>query len=170
VYPKNKYSLQLKFNRESINEHSFNIGGLFQSVIRHFRKRVGALNPFRFFTTTTTTEAPLDFSDEDGDDDSTSTSDGGSDSSSNALDDDKDSGSIGSDGDDESSSDGDDSSSSSSSGNEESIKEDSNTTGGGVASNGYKYPNRAGTSVTVESAAVSYLPPSTPRDTYLPSN
>ncbi|KAG5684455.1 hypothetical protein PVAND_013689 [Polypedilum vanderplanki] len=155
VYPKNKYQVSVKFNSETVNEHSFNLGGLIKSITRHFSKRIGSLNPFKFFAPTTTTEAPLDLSDDEHEGDSVSSNGGYSYSSNNGvLDDDvKDKESELND-------------------TIEAAKDDEvskGDTNGGVLSNGYEYPDQ-GTLVTIESAAVSYLPPSTPRSLYLPAN
>lgn len=160
----------MKFKSETVNEHSFNIGGLFQHFARNLRKRISSFNPFKFLTTSTTTEAPLDFSDEDKDGDSSvSTYDGGVSSSaltSSSLEDEKET---------ESSSEDEDNSSSSSSGNES----DSSSSKGGtqnfvqsggvlanVLKNGYAYPDPA-ISVKIEQAPISYVPP---RSSYLPAN
>jgi hypothetical protein len=142
VYPKNTYQFQLKFNSQSINEHNFNIGGLFSRIANSFRKRISSFNPFRFATTTTsTTESSLDFSNEEKDD---STSDGGSNSSSS---------------DDNSSNEVKDSSQETGGG----------VAGNGHEHNGYDYSTPG--SVKIENVQVNYLPPSsTPESIYLPPN
>lgn len=63
IYPKKQNEFSISFKSMTLNNHQFNIAGIFSSFAKFFTSRL--MNPFRpATTTTTTTEAPFGFGDD----------------------------------------------------------------------------------------------------------